>query len=205
MATTLDQTAEVLPKQKRSRARRAEMIEVGRRLLMDRDFEEISVAEITGALGYSTGSFYSAFADKAAFFVAIQRSVSEASSASFAKAIAPAALAGKAPADRLALCVDLTLDYFRQRRGVIGSALRHESRLPEAWAPHRASARRVAAALTDGLSPADAKRLRVAIQMVFGTLVNALLHDPGPLRLEDGSIGEELKAALRPYLNERKD
>ena len=43
--------------------------------------------------------------------------------------------------------------------------------------------------------------MRVAIQMAFGTMVNAVLHDPGPLRLYDPDFGEQLKHALSPYLS----
>jgi hypothetical protein len=32
----------------------------------------------------------------------------------------------------------------------------------------------------------------VALQLVYGTLVNAVLHDPGPLKLADRQIEAEL-------------
>ncbi len=200
MATQPNEIEEFLPKQKRSRARRAAMIEAGERLLMQRDFDDISVADVTASVGYSTGSFYSGFPDKAAFFVAVQRSVNKKLKAKVDHATREDAVAGLSAADRMALTVDLTLDYFRERRGVIASALRHESRMNDAWAPHRASAQHIADSMIQGLSQQDSGRLSVAIQMAFGTMVNALLHDPGPLRLEDAKFGEEIKTALRPYL-----
>ncbi len=43
------------------------MLERGVELINERDLDELPIADITGALGYSTGSFYSYFADKTAF------------------------------------------------------------------------------------------------------------------------------------------
>ena len=44
-----------------------------------------------------------------------------------------------------------------------------------------------------GVPPAQ-RRLRVgiALQLVFGTLVNAVLHDPGPIGLNDPRMEREL-------------
>ena len=65
------------PKQARSRARRAALIECGVEFLNERELDEFSVAEVTHRLGYSTGSFYSYFPDKTAFFIAVQEWVNE--------------------------------------------------------------------------------------------------------------------------------
>ena len=181
-------------------ARRAAMIEHGIELLKARDIDEVTVAEITGALGYSTGSFYSAFADKTAFFVAVQQAVNDHQSLLIVAEIEQPEIAAATLEARLALCIDFTLRYFRDYRGVLRSALRYEAKVPEAWAPNRVSAQRIVDGLVVGLTPEAERRMRVAIQLVFGALVNAVLHDPGPLRLHDEAIGPSLKAALSPYL-----
>lgn len=190
------------PKQQRSRARRAAMIDHGVELLKTRDIDDVSVSEITGALGYSTGSFYSGFADKAAFFVAVQREVNERMTKRIEAEIEAPEVARLSLPDRIALCIDFTLRYFREYSGVMRSALRYEAKLPEAWAPNRASAQRIADGLIAQLDESAAQRMRVAIQLAFGTMVNAVLHDPGPLRLNDPGFGDELKQALFPYLRE---
>ncbi|MGB0505725.1 MAG: TetR/AcrR family transcriptional regulator [Pikeienuella sp.] len=203
LALTIDNTP--LPKQKRSRARRAAMIDHGLNLLRERDLDDVSVAEITSALGYSTGSFYSAFVDKAAFFVAVQLQANEHIVGWIEYEIETPGVMNMSLNDRLAICVDMVLRYFREFRGVLRSALRYEQKLPAAWEPNRVSAQRIADGLIVGLNHADTVRMNIAIQMAFGTMVNALLHDPGPLRLDDSAFGEGVKTALRPYLNERKD
>lgn len=205
MALDIAKTAETLPKQKRSRARRAAMIAYGVELLKDRDIEDVAVAEITGALGYSTGSFYSAFTDKSAFFVAVQREVYDMVCRWIEDEIETRDLSDTSLADRLAICVDLTLRYFREYRGVIRSALRYEQKTPDAWTPNRTSAQRMTDALTAGLEGQRKHRMNVAIQMAFGTMVNAMLHDPGPLRLRDEAFRGEVVGALSPFLKEMTD
>jgi len=171
MALDLSRTVETLPKQKRSRARRAAMIAYGVELLKDRDVEDVAIAEITGALGYSTGSFYSAFTDKSAFFIAVQREVNDVVCSWIEDEIETRDLDDVSLAHRLAICVDLTLRYFREYRGVMRSALRYEQKTPVA----------------------------------FGTMVNSMLHDPGPLRLHDEAFGREVIGALTPFLADTND
>ncbi len=204
MALDLARTEETLPKQKRSRARRVAMIAYGVELLKDRDVEDVAVAEITGALGYSTGSFYSAFTDKSAFFIAVQREVNDTISRWIEDDIEARDLSDVSLADRLAILVDLTLRYFREYRGVMRSALRYEQKTPDAWAPNRTSAQRMTDGVTADLEGQDKHRMNVAIQMAFGTMVNAMLHDPGPLRLRDEAFGREVVGALRPFLEDKK-
>lgn len=200
MTLALVKIEETLPKQKRSRARRAAMIAHGVELLKNRDLEDVAVAEITGALGYSTGSFYSAFTDKSAFFTAVQKKVND-KIVSWIEAEIEALDPLETPLpDRLTICVDLTLRYFREYRGVMRSALRYEQKMPEAWAPNRASAQLMTDGLIAGLVGENRTRMQVAIQMAFGAMVNAVLHDPGPLHLHEDAFGESLKDALRPYL-----
>ncbi len=178
------------------------MIDLGERLLNERDLQEVSVAELTRALGCSTGSFYTCFADKAAFFVEVQHRVSAGLDARIREVFETADLSDMAAANRLALCVEFTLAYFRAHSGLIRCALRYEHQIPDAWAPNRASAQRIADAVAGDLQPDVARRLRIAVQLAFGTMVNALLHDPGPMRLKDPMFAAEMIGALSPFLSE---
>lgn len=192
--------AEVLPKQHRSRARRAAMLERGVELINERDLDELPIADITGALGYSTGSFYSYFADKTAFFIAVQRTVNDALDSRIADELETESVRALGLADRLTLAVDFTLDYFRTYRGVIRCALRYEHRIPAAWAPNRASAQRISDAMTVDLEGVRRAAMLTAIQMSFGTMVNAILHDPGPHHLDDAAFGPHIIGAMTPFL-----
>ena len=200
MAAVAQNLHQVMPKQHRSRARRDALLAHGADILNRCDLDEVSIAEITGGLGYSTGSFYSYFRDKSAFFVAVQLWVAEEQDRIIAATLAPRDMAARGIDDRLSVCVDYVIGYFRAHTGLVRSALRYERRIPEGWAPNRAATQRIVAAATTGLDPAESARLETALQLAFGMLVNALLHDPGPLHLDDPSIGPSIKAALRPYL-----
>ena len=67
-------------------------------------------------------------------------------------------------------------------------------------APVHAYGVRIADAVHDALAgqmrrvPAAQRRLRlgIALQLVYGTLVNAVLRDPGPIRLDDARMEREL-------------
>jgi AcrR family transcriptional regulator len=63
--------------QPRARATRDAMLRVGRALLQERDFDELSIADLAAANGLSVGSFYGRFRDKASFFALLQQQVTE--------------------------------------------------------------------------------------------------------------------------------
>jgi len=63
--------------QPRARATRDAMLRVGRALLQERDFDELSIADLAAANGLSVGSFYGRFRDKASFLALLQQQVTE--------------------------------------------------------------------------------------------------------------------------------
>ena len=202
MEAALDISKGTLPKQARSRARREALIEYGLELLNERDLDELSITDITGGLGFATGSFYSYFRNKEHYFVAVQRRVNESLEDSYRLAFSDAKLTGKSPAERLKICVDFTVSYFRSCTGLVRSALRYERRIPEGWEANRARTQQIIAAATAGLNEREKERLQTALQLAFGLLVNTLLHDPGPLRLSDRKLTQHVVAALIPYLEQ---
>jgi len=190
------------PKQARSIARRLSLVEHGAELFNTCDLDELSIAEITGGVGFSTGSFYSYFADKAELFIAVQQLVATRQNARIAGHFADAQTLNLSA--RLRLAVEFSITYFRAETGLIRSALRYERRIPQGWAPNRNTTARVVEATVAGLGAADTERLQVAIQLSFGLLVNALLHDPGPLHLDDPALADKILIAMTPYLEDTK-
>ena len=188
------------PKQARSIARRLSLVEYGAELFNRRDLDELSIAEITSDVGFSTGSFYSYFTDKAELFVAVQQLVAERQNAKIADHFANAQDLDLSA--RLQLAVDFSITYFRAETGLIRSALRYERRIPEGWAPNRNTTAQVVQTTVASLDSADTERLEIAIQLSFGLLVNALLHDPGPLHLDDPELAAKIVIAMKPYLQQ---
>ena len=188
------------PQQARSRARKAALIEHGITVLEDHELDEISIIDLTNSLGFSTGSFYSYFKNKTDFFIKIQEWVAAEQSEIIRQSLNLEKLKTASLVDRLNLAIDVALDYFRRHTGVIRSALRYERRIPQAWAPNRAVTLQIITALITGLDKGQKQALEKTIQLAYGLMVNALLHNPGPLSLKDKNLKSELLDVLSPYL-----
>jgi AcrR family transcriptional regulator len=194
----------VLPtKQQRARATRDRLIAAGFDLVETRDFDALSVAEIAATAGCSVGAFYVRFTDKDAFFRALV-----AERLTRARTALPAAL--RQSADPVASMVAMAVENFRRRPGLLRSALRRSMEDPTVWSPLREHGHYMAdelvSALTEQrgrrLAKAAEHRLRFAFQMMMGTLVNALVNQPGPLQLDDPRLEGELLRAFRLVMAE---
>ncbi len=93
-------------------------------------------------------------------------------------------------------------------RGVIRASLKHATTRPEEWLPHQKNGQeivdRLVALLVPRLpGPAEEaeQRVRFAMQVVFGMIVNAVLNDPGPLTLADERLPVELTRMVASYLD----
>lgn len=201
--------AGVLPAlQNRSRAKQAALITAGIRMLESRDYHSLSIAELTAANGVSVGTFYARFSCKDAFFDAVQTQVFADVEAEARTLFAPEAWAGRDAADVIAAFVAFLAGLVRRHRGVIHAALQREAVQPGAWTPIRQSGAAIAAPFQEVLAPklphlapaVRSARIGFALQMLYGTLINTLLHEPGPLGLHDARLTRELQGALCAYL-----
>lgn len=190
-------------KQQRSRATRDRLVAAGFELVETRDFDALSVAEIAGAAGCSVGAFYVRFTDKDAFFRALV-----AERLARARAQLPAAL--RQSGDPVARMVAMAVQNFRRRPGLLRSALRRSMEDPSVWSPLRDHGHWMADALVAALAEGHGRgmtkpaehRLRFAFQTMMGTLVNALVNQPGPLQLDDPRLEGELLRAFRLVMAE---
>jgi AcrR family transcriptional regulator len=187
-------------KQVRSLLKHQALLEAGRRLLDTQDLGSLSVAQLTRGAGMAVGSFYSRFADKDAWFAELLRVTGEQVLADTADLLAGARWQ-RAPDERkVAMLVRHIVGIHRTHRGIFRAAHFDSARSQLYWPQLHAFGRRIADAVHGALYtrmrrvPARQRRLRVgvALQLVYGTLVNAVLHDPGPLKLADRQIEAEL-------------
>ena len=205
---TSERTAPLRAVQPRALATRDSLLSAGRALLADRDLHALPIAEIASATGLSVGAFYGRFRDKESFFALLQEQVTAEWLASARSALAESADRARVPARVVEAIVELTLGTYRDNSGLIRAALKHASTHPGSWTPVKRTGQmfvdEMAAALAPRLGhlPPAQRRLRVrfAMQMLFGTLVNAVLNDPGPMRLADPGLQRELVRALLAYL-----
>jgi AcrR family transcriptional regulator len=187
-------------KQSRSLLKHQALLEAGRRLLDTQDLGTLSVAQLTRDAGMAVGSFYSRFADKDAWFAELLRVTGE-QVLDDTTAMLASARWQRAPNERkVALIVRHIVGIHRTHRGIFRAAHFDSARSSLYWPQLHAFGRRIADAVHRALAshmprvPARQRRFRVgvALQLVYGTLVNAVLHDPGPIALADRQMETEL-------------
>lgn len=187
-------------KQSRSQAKHQALLEAGRRLLDAHDLGTLSVAQLTRDAGMSVGSFYSRFEDKDAWFAELLRVTGERALQETQALLAGRRFAQASNQRKVALIVRHVVAIHRQHRGIFRAAHSDSARSKLYWPQLHAYGQRLADAVVQALAPqlqqvpAAQRRLRVgiALQLVFGTLVNAVLHNPGPIGLHDKRMEAEL-------------
>lgn len=187
-------------KQSRSRLKHQALLQAGRRLLDVQDLGSLSVAQLTRDAGMAVGSFYSRFDDKHAWFAELLRVAGETVLLDTQALLGSGRWARASNERKVAMIVRHIVDIHREHRGIFRAAHFDSARSTLYWPQLHAYGRRLAEAVHRALAPhmqrvAPAqRRLRVgiALQLVYGTLVNAVLHDPGPIGLGDARMEKEL-------------
>ena len=194
--------------QPRARATRDALLAAARELLRTRDFDELSVADLASSAGLSVGSFYGRFRDKASFFDVLQEQLAQQWLAIGLESLRPGSGDGRSAARIVADVAATYVALMRADTGLVRTALRHASIRPESWSPVARVRDAFIAEAVDVLSarlphlPAArrADRIRFAMQVLFGTGVNAVLNDTGPIRLADPRLERELARVMAAYL-----
>jgi len=187
-------------KQARSLLKHQALLQAGRRLLQAQDLATLSVARLTRDAGMSVGSFYSRFADKDAWFAELLRCTGDAALLETQALLGSARWQRAGDARKVALIVKHIVQIHRQHRGLIRAALSDATQAARHALPLHAYGQQLGEAVHQALGlrlhqvPAAQRRLRVgiALQIVYGTLVNAVLRDPGPIALDDPRMEREL-------------
>ena len=161
-------------------------------------------------IGATVGAFYSRFDSKEAYFNALLALTLRDGREQLLKL--PPAPPGPGGADDQ--CLQLVrgiVVWMRRHKGVLRAALMRSESGANNWTGFKelaqALSERAAMVLLPLLHGARAPGRRAAtaqerrtvafgIQVVLGTLVNAILNDPGPLSIDDDEIAERLGACL---------
>jgi AcrR family transcriptional regulator len=201
------------PTQSRSRESTETLLEIGRRLIEQRGVDDCSMNEVAAAAGSSVGALYFRFGNKERFVSEVmQRQVNET-----AKQI-PILLAeikanAKSPADVMQATIKWFVLEFGKNRGLLRAQIRRALDNPQEWQPFQQIARdivdgaiRIIKRLPDvQLDDGWQKNMRIAMQMVLGTLNNIVINRPGPLELSDDATSNELSRAAIRYLGWKSD
>lgn len=193
-------------RQKRSRETTLALLEAGAQMLRTRSLGDLSIEALCAEVGATVGAFYSRFESKDAYFNALMALAARDGERRVAE------MAGsEQDADLAARCRQLVgglIAWMRAHEGVLRAALQHDDNRPDKWTPFKELARTnteratplLLSAMGKGRRAARTRTIAFGFQVVLGTLVNAILNDPGPLSLHDGELKQRLAELLLQLL-----
>ncbi len=191
-------------RQKRSRETTLALLQAGAELLRTRSLGELSIEALCANVGATVGAFYSRFDSKEAYFNALTELAARDGESRLLELPGDALLKEADLTTRCRVLVSGVTGWIRAHEGVLRAALQHDDTRPDKWTSFKALARATTARATPLLLPAMGKGRRAAktrgiafgFQVVLGTLVNAILNDPGPLSLHDKEMEVRLGNCL---------
>ena len=196
-------------RQKRSRETTLALLQAGAALLRTRSLAELSIEALCAKVGATVGAFYSRFDSKEAYFNALMALAARDGDRRLAELPGDASLKEADLAERCRFLVSGIIGWIREHEGVMRAALQHDDTRPDKWNTFKGLARATTAratplllsAMGKGRKAAKTRGIAFGFQVVLGTLVNAILNDPGPLSLHDKEMEVRLSACLLLLLN----
>ena len=191
-------------RQKRSREMTAALLEAGADMLRTRSLAELSIEALCGKVGATVGAFYSRFESKEAYFNALIELAARDGERRLSAMAGNAQLKDTSLAGLCRILVNGIIGWARNHEGVLRAALQHDDTRPDRWNTFKGLARANTAGATPpllhamgkGRAAAKSRSIAFGFQVVLGTLVNAILNDPGPLSIHDREMEERLSGCL---------
>jgi AcrR family transcriptional regulator len=191
-------------RQQRSRETTAALLQAGAEMLRTHSLAELSIEMLCRKVGATVGAFYSRFESKDAYFNALIELAARDGAGRLSRMKDDGRLADADLAARSRLLVRGTTHWIRNHEGVLRAALQHDDTRPDRWSTFKALARAnvadatpiLLAAMGPGNKAAKTRAIAFGFQVVLGTLVNAILNDPGPLSVHDHEMEERLAGCL---------
>jgi len=191
-------------RQKRSRETTAALLQAGAEMLRTHSLAELSIEALCRQVGATVGAFYSRFESKDAYFNALMALAAQDGESRLSRMKQDNRLADADLAELSRLLVRGTIGWMRKHEGVLRAALQHDDTRPDRWSTFKELARANVANATPillqvmgaGRKAAKTRVIAFGFQVVLGTLVNAILNDPGPLSIHDREFEERLANCL---------
>lgn len=187
-------------KQNRSKKTYQSLVAAGFRLIKKKEFNSITVAELSKSAGYSVGAFYTRFKSKDEFFDAMV--VYHLKS----RVITQDKIFTVHKSDDFIdeLLKDIVQYYWINRRFWRAALFRSISDR-EFWAPIRQSGHdlatrvisRISKLADHSLSEIEETNVRFAFQITLGTINNTIINQPGPIFMKQKLYVEKLTRAFR--------
>jgi AcrR family transcriptional regulator len=187
-------------KQKRSQKTYDALIATTFKLLEQREFDDIPIAELAQKAGYSVGAFYARFRSKDELFDALVAQHMDDRTAARVRILATAP-----DATLIGVLIEELVAYYWSRRRFWRAALIRSIRDPGFWEPIRKHGHAFAALLGERMSAragrklTDAEQANVsfAVQLALGTINNTIINRPGPIFMDQELFVENLSRAFR--------
>jgi AcrR family transcriptional regulator len=186
-------------RQRRSRKTYDALVRTGFDLLERREFESITIAELTSAASYSVGAFYARFRSKDEFFEAlVAHHIVE-------RREAREQLLASTPADTLVeALIDNLVTYYWRRRQFWRAALLRSTYDTIFWEPIRKQAQefmsaviaRIEKDIGHRLTKTERHNVTFAFQLVLGTINNLIVNRPDPESIGQASFVKDLVRAF---------
>jgi AcrR family transcriptional regulator len=191
-------------RQKRSREMTLALLQAGAEMLRTRSLSELSIEALSNKVGATVGAFYSRFDSKEAYFNALIELAARDGDRELLLMAETELFKGVDLAGLCGILVSGITAWIRNHEGVLRAALQHGGTRPDRWTPFKRRARAMTeratplllAAMGKGREAAKKRSIAFGFQVVFGTLVNAILNDPGPVSLRDGEMEARLGRCL---------
>jgi AcrR family transcriptional regulator len=195
-------------RQQRSRETTAALLLAGAEMLRTRGLTELSVEALCAEVGVTVGAFYSRFDSKEAYFGTLVELAARDGGALLSQMIRNERPVDIGVAEISRRIVDALIGWMRGHQGVLRAVLQHESTRPDRWTRFKELGQTATlgatppllAAMGNDRKEAKTRTIAFGFQVVFGTLVNAILNDPGPLSLQDEEMAVRLSGCLTQML-----
>ncbi|HUN96800.1 MAG TPA: TetR/AcrR family transcriptional regulator [Bradyrhizobium sp.] len=191
-------------RQKRSRETTLVLLQAGAEMLRSRSLAELSIEALCAQVGATVGAFYSRFDSKEAYFNALLALAARDGDARLSAMAENGALESAGLEKTCRQIVGGIIRWMRDHEGVLRAALQHDNTRPDRWTTFKGLAQAAVTHVTPLLLQAMGKGRRAAktrsiafgCQVILGTLVNAILNDPGPLSIHDKEMEVRLSGCL---------
>ncbi|MGB8608411.1 TetR/AcrR family transcriptional regulator [Bradyrhizobium sp.] len=196
------------PTQSRSRESTEALLEIGGHLIEQRGVDHCSMNEVAAAAGSSVGALYFRFGNKERFVSEVMQRQADNARGRLSNFLAEIEAKATSPSEVIEALTKWLVIEFGRNRGLLRAQIRRALDRPQEWQPFQNIGRELVEGAIriieqfPGVQQDNEwqRRLRIAMQMILGTLHNAVINRPGPLELTDNATSHELSQAAIHYL-----
>lgn len=195
----------VMPvRQQRSMTRQRAILRAGRNLLQKVPFDALRMEQIANEANCSVGTLYQRFKDKDALLDVIMDEVIAELDDLVTEELSPHRLRDLSAQVGIWHVVSVAHGFLLANQGLLRAIIARQLRQPDAISPLQRAGARVVSVSYQALSECShdfrttvaQRNYQFALQMVIGTLNNAIINRPGPYQIDDAAIVDQLTLAV---------